>query len=68
MVCKANEIYDDCKIRCDQLCHYYDGFLEAQGFCKVRIAAYSLQMTSFVLTMFATYGQRILCVSVLIAR
>ena len=35
MVCAPNEVYDDCKIRCDQLCHYYDGFLESQGFCKV---------------------------------
>ena len=34
-VCPENEVYDDCKIRCDQLCHYFDGFLKAQGFCQV---------------------------------
>ncbi|XP_043237348.1 hemocytin-like [Amphibalanus amphitrite] len=38
VVCPPNEVYDDCKIRCDQLCHYFDGFLEAQGFCKVKDA------------------------------
>ena len=35
VACELNEVYDDCKIRCDQLCHYFDGFLEAQGFCQV---------------------------------
>ena len=35
VACELNQVYGDCQIRCDQLCHYFDGFLEAQGFCQV---------------------------------
>ncbi|XP_037075331.1 hemocytin-like [Pollicipes pollicipes] len=28
----------NCRIRCDQLCHYFSGFLQSRGFCQVRDA------------------------------